>query len=593
MTKITPDGIVRVEGAKPVGAVDWRLALADFAIGGGALGAKLASLLPRLDINKVLADTVVIAAGVDDEWAPFFFFLAFFPTVMLEVIASHTQARIRALAGNGNANRVVTVQDILKVIGIFVSISSAGSPCVSECWRTTPEGREARAAGATNLPDFEDIMPYSKFRLLSSSLAFGPGSRDNRWAFIDPFVDAFNARMKSVYRPGRTICADESMIGWTGRGSWDWEAIPFLVKIQRKPTPVGLELKNLACALARVIIALEVQKGKEAMAGAAYRAETGGALTAVLLRLTELQNLHRKGYTVCADAAFASVNTAMHLARYGISFVGCVKTCTAGFPIAHLKKVGAELTRGQSRAFETVHKGVPMWSLVWVDKSVKYFIGTTGSVEPAAVQVRRRWLLNHTKGTRTPVDLHIPVPNAVKYYFDAANAIDICNQHRQIIGLEDVWGTRTWFIRIFTGILGMIVSNAYNYYVFASGTRRTLSRSNFVRVLAEELMRNTHGEHRTRTEASAARAARAAKTTAAPEAHKLEKLSTLPAFANHKRARLQCRECNKKGGAIMFCVRCTAVTGSVYPLCATSGVSNCHHDHIVRAVEASRKEKED
>ena len=60
------------------------------------------------------------------------------------------------------------------------------------------------------------------------------------------------------------ICLDESMVRWTGRG------MPGLMVILRKPTPIGLELHTLCCALCGVLVWFEVYEGKEAMAKKPY-----------------------------------------------------------------------------------------------------------------------------------------------------------------------------------------------------------------------------------------------------------------------------------------------------------------------------------
>ena len=56
------------------------------------------------------------------------------------------------------------------------------------------------------------------------------------------------------------ICLDESMVRWTGRG------MPGLMVILRKPTPIGLELHTLCCAMCGVLSWFEVYEGKEPMA---------------------------------------------------------------------------------------------------------------------------------------------------------------------------------------------------------------------------------------------------------------------------------------------------------------------------------------
>ena len=55
------------------------------------------------------------------------------------------------------------------------------------------------------------------------------------------------------------LIVDESMVQWQGRG------MPGLMVVLRKPTPIGLELHTLCCALCGILVWFEVYEGKEAM----------------------------------------------------------------------------------------------------------------------------------------------------------------------------------------------------------------------------------------------------------------------------------------------------------------------------------------
>ena len=58
---------------------------------------------------------------------------------------------------------------------------------------------------------------------------------------------------------------------WRGKDGSD--GMPHVTKIARKPKGVGAELKDAVCAMTQVIIALEIQEGKEAMATKKYMQE--------------------------------------------------------------------------------------------------------------------------------------------------------------------------------------------------------------------------------------------------------------------------------------------------------------------------------
>eukprot|EP00731_Ephydatia_muelleri_P013647 Em0007g957a len=107
------------------------------------------------------------------------------------------------------------------------------------------------------------------------------------------------------------------------------EGVPHLSKIIRKPQGIGVEYKNLANAQTGIMLFLEIQEGKEAMAGKKYcdRYPKSVALT---LRMTEF--LHGRGHVVHGDSAFASVATCTALLEHSTYFSGLLKTAHKEFP---------------------------------------------------------------------------------------------------------------------------------------------------------------------------------------------------------------------------------------------------------------------
>ena len=87
--------------------------------------------------------------------------------------------------------------------------------------------------------------------------------------------------------------------------------------------------------MTQVIISLEIQEGKEAMATQKYTQEWKKIGPAQVLRLTE--PWHGTGRVINEDAAFASVTTAEACRMYGIHFTGLVKTATTKFPMDHFR----------------------------------------------------------------------------------------------------------------------------------------------------------------------------------------------------------------------------------------------------------------
>ena len=110
-----------------------------------------------------------------------------------------------------------------------------------------------------------------RFEVLLRYLRFCPPeefeSTQDRWAPVRRLVDGFNKRRAETFYPSWSICVDESISAWRGKdGNYCSDGMPHVTKIKRKPKGVGAELKDAACSQTQVIIALEIQEGKEEMA---------------------------------------------------------------------------------------------------------------------------------------------------------------------------------------------------------------------------------------------------------------------------------------------------------------------------------------
>ena len=106
--------------------------------------------------------------------------------------------------------------------------------------------------------------------------------------------DAFKAAVNA----GWLLVLDESMVRWLGR------SMPGLMVVLRKPTPIGLELHTLCCALSGILIYFEVYEGKERMEKAEY-VGTYPKSVALSLRLTK--PFHSLGKVLIADSWFGSL----------------------------------------------------------------------------------------------------------------------------------------------------------------------------------------------------------------------------------------------------------------------------------------------
>ena len=71
--------------------------------------------------------------------------------------------------------------------------------------------------------------------------------------------------------------------------------------------------------------------------------------------------------------------------------------------------------------------------------------------------------------------------NIVKFYFEAANSIDIHNHYRPyLLGLEGIWQTKNWWVHIFLTVLRMIVVNSFLAFVLFSENESKPTLKEFV-----------------------------------------------------------------------------------------------------------------
>lgn len=82
---------------------------------------------------------------------------------------------------------------------------------------------------------------------------------------IKLLIDAWNRHRDSVYVPGTDIVVDESMSQFEQLCDYRPDAMPWTVKIIRKPVPIGCEWKCAACGVNGLALHIELQERKNIM----------------------------------------------------------------------------------------------------------------------------------------------------------------------------------------------------------------------------------------------------------------------------------------------------------------------------------------
>jgi hypothetical protein len=104
------------------------------------------------------------------------------------------------------------------------------------------------------------------------------------------------------------VTVDELMSSWTGK------LMPHLSFVKRKPEPLGCEMKCIACGTSGVMLAIEIQEGKEAMAEKQHTSDW--QKTTATVRLCEQAGLFGSQRIVIGDW-FASYQTCKALEVLG------------------------------------------------------------------------------------------------------------------------------------------------------------------------------------------------------------------------------------------------------------------------------------
>ena len=429
-----------------------------------------------------------------------------------------------------------------------------------------------------------------RFEVLLRYLRFCPPeefeSTQDRWAPVRRLVDGFNKRRVETFYPSWSICVDESISAWRGKdGNYCSDGMPHVTKIKRKPKGVGAELKDAACSQTQVIIALEIQEGKEEMATKKYMQEWKKAGTAQVLRLTE--PWHGSGRVINADSAFASVTTAEACRKYGLHFTGLVKTATTKFPMKYFNDLEYN-EPGDHHVLTATINGHSYIACGWMDSTRKHFISTHNTTLEGNPHGKRRWReVESEEHEGTEVYFHYTKrPKLVEHYFDSAKIIDVHNHARQSgLSLETAWGTQRWDHRVLSTLLGIIETDAYHmWYSFHPKGKKWL-HADFTEDIAEALLKTSTD---TRRLSASSDTSDVDLSNAGGLPHEFRPLKELPQYLKSvstnsgHRALRRCSVCSSL--ASYFCTICSNVEhGQIVSICGLSSKrgSSCLVRHIV------------
>ncbi len=436
----------------------------------------------------------VDSAAIDENSrSPIDYFLMAFPVDIAWPIVQRTNA---AKAWEAARMPWVTfsIRKLFKVIGFIYLMSRYDLPTRRQYFQSPPSDNE-------NLP-FPDIWPNwgqrfgmgeTEFSFLLSNISWSAHSETDPWHRVRDLFEAFNKRRRDTVEPSARLTVDESMSVNTTKRTGDHNflgGLPHQTVIPSKPVPVGCEIKTLIDCDSQIMMGLEIQEGKEVMRKKKYDDGSQGAYgPSVLLRLTEPWfDSHR---TVYADSAFSSVRACRALLAKGLYLIGMVKTATVDYPMDYFK-TKAKPQRGATECLERVIDGQPIVAVGWWDKCVVTMVTTCPNNLPGPVLKRNRHRLNAETGEIEVVEIERNIGATAYEYYTNAGKIDAHNHRRQgILALEQSLKTNDWSVRLISTVLGIILVDAYNMYLYENDTRiGVLSFRSFVQNVGLSLVTN-------------------------------------------------------------------------------------------------------
>lgn len=409
---------------------------------------------------------------------------------------------------NDDSKKLTTVGEIVKFWGYLAAIALQPGHSVSQMWR-----RRSYAGDITPPPHMgRHGMHKNRFKRMQALHRHFYPKDEHGLNPLDPYrycaaiVDSFNAERFQRFEPSHLLVGDESMSPFLGaEGVVDGvgqnpDPIPHRDFIERKPEPLGKELKTLADGMSGITLRFEIQLGADLHCRQPYYDDYGHS-TAVSLRL--LQPWFPKSNDIStpplrayyADSWFMGVDSAEAIhweSKKTIFPFGDVKTKTTRFPTEELKAacgphsgdwsvMTTDVQLEDSSMMKTMaigHRRGP---------EIHTFLSTCGLTIPGRPQAHKDDDLDFETGYL----IARKCPSVLNDATQAQPRIDMTNKKRQYaLALEKRFKTQSFPFRLFCTILGTCLVDAFYGWNYLNPERQ-LKWGEAIRRAAFAMMHNT------------------------------------------------------------------------------------------------------
>ena len=387
---------------------------------------------------------------------------------------------------NTDWDRKTTRGEVVQFWGYLVALALNPSVPVADAWATKEEPGDL----FTPLRMGRHGMHKNRFRRLEALQAqmFSKDEdeldENDPWRYCRSPLRAFDERRAALINPSWLMTLDEAMAAWTGvegveagKGA-NFKPIPFLSVVERKPEPLGGEIKVAADGNSSCFLKLEIQEGALAHSELEYYNEYGHT-AATSLRLLKpwfkgprrpdepwFKGPEQPTRSCYGDSWFMGVNQ-MEAVYWEsgkvMHFFGDVKTNTSRFPTQELRAaVGPN--SGDWATFTTqVH--LPDFTCMEAmavghrrGPEVHTYLSSQGVTTAGTPQKHKDDFLDAETRHSVPRKCPAVLNDATL----AQPKIDRGNRRRQYdLAMEKRFRTEAFPFRLFTTILGICVTDCY------------------------------------------------------------------------------------------------------------------------------------
>jgi len=343
--------------------------------------------------------------------------------------------------------------------------------------------------------DFGKHMDVNMYHAIAEALPFMWGDqslwykdrRDVPWQIFTPFIDAWNAKQKSLLIEFTILIMDETFIAWCPKTT-KLGGLPNYSYEPRKPKGLGTMLKDMAEAIIGLMMFMDpcmapsvqdkkkfsnrLSQSPDAVANAVHAPHV-----AEVLRQACCTGLHKQKHRFCGgDAWFGSVAACLalkleeteddngDLVPMDVDSAFVVKNNTSCFPRgplhAVLKARCPKRMMGHWVVFTAVTKGVHFRAMAcaWSNSDIAYILSTFGNTSACrddCVSNEANAACDGVNDTKTCAR-----PDICDILFRLLPAIDGINNVRQCgLQLENSWPTKSCWTKLLTAMMGHSVVN--------------------------------------------------------------------------------------------------------------------------------------